>query len=443
MLIRYLLLVCLMIVSAMPVCIAEENTDYYVSPLPHSQSQDNSLQEIFNQIIVDAKDWIDGDTYYIRYTFTNPTATRIDKDIYLADVTYTHCTETEQKIQMQGNFDLPRLVIPPYATTAITLRLPQHTTDGFNQLFHTTFYFSDDSMLTYYSYSFTNEFALPVASLRIEPDKKVYLSIHNRSYFNPISQLSNLTVNLSSSYDFTTNKYDYDATFTIPTPITIDLKPRETKTLHLLTLPSELFTTISASKLKKQTSFPYVIDDILNFAIKMKLNGTSYFYRGSFDAKPPFTNITKHYCKNKNFVIYRMPNQPPPPSTSNAYFLDDSNLYAYIQIQNHKDTPIIAISEQYHMILNYYNISGYHKTSIATIRLPQNLYIAPNESKYFSFRVPLPNDFYKLHPNDHIEMLFPVSRTGKLSYLTLYDNPQQLLQDNYTQLADASITPYK
>lgn len=95
------------------------------------------------------------------------------------------------------------------------------------------------------------------------------------------------------------------------------------------------------------------------------------------------------------------------------------------------------------MILNYYNISGDFKTSVVTIKLPQNLYIAPHETKYFSFQVPLPDDFYKLFPNGHTELLAPTSPNSKLSYLMLYDNPQQLLQENYTPLLDASITPYK
>lgn len=443
MFIRYLLLICLVITSAMPLCAAEKNTNYPVSIDFLLQEQDNPLQEIFNQITIDAKDWIDGDTYYIRYTFTNPTATRIDKEIYLPIVSYFQYTETEIDVKRQCCFDLPRLVIPPYATTAITLRLPQRTPSRFNQLSQTSFYFSDDSQLICYSYSFTNEFALPSASLRIDPDKKVYLSIHNRSYFHPISQISNLRLHLYSCYDFTARKYDYDKIFTLPNPISIDLKPREIKSIPLRTLSPELFATISASKQKKQPSFSYGDDDVLNFSLEMKLNGTSYFYRGSFDANPPFANITKHYCKSKNFGIYHLPTQTPPPSTNNVYFLDDSNLSAYIQIPNPTDIPIHATAEQYRMILNYYNISGDFKTSVVTIKLPQNLYIAPHETKYFSFQVPLPNDFYKLFPNGHTELLAPTSPNSKLSYLMLYDDPRQLLQENYTPLPDASIAPYK
>lgn len=45
-----------------------------------------TMEDALSKVTIEAEDRLDGDTYYIRYTFTNPTDVPIEKDILYTEV---------------------------------------------------------------------------------------------------------------------------------------------------------------------------------------------------------------------------------------------------------------------------------------------------------------------------------------------------------------------
>lgn len=63
---RLILAICLMMTMLMPCAWAEEK---------------NASSSPLSQVTITAEDWVEEDTYHIRYTFTNPTDAIIDDEI--------------------------------------------------------------------------------------------------------------------------------------------------------------------------------------------------------------------------------------------------------------------------------------------------------------------------------------------------------------------------
>ena len=132
---RLLMMICLMIGLMMPSAWAGEK-GASASPL--------------SQITIKAEDRSEGDTYHIRYTFTNPTDEMIDEEIILTDVTYDLCEGIPfNKDITQCSQTLSRLTIAPLASYTTTISLKQPVPTKFNYLRSGTFYFADGSYLRY------------------------------------------------------------------------------------------------------------------------------------------------------------------------------------------------------------------------------------------------------------------------------------------------------
>ena len=238
MLIRTLLLVIFLISSALSVCVAEpiltsvsssdrvesitmpadssdvvESATLPASPSKIASEQAMTMEEALEHVTISTEDWLDGNTYYIRYTFTNPTDVAIDKKVDLTTVLYERCSIINDDATIiydspakkdtlpwteQCSDMIKRLVIPPFSSSKYIIALPQYRPTIFNQIRYNTFFFADGTQL-YYSQDFPFK---PISdspfelSPWISDENELYLTIRNTSFFKTILQADNLYTTL-------------------------------------------------------------------------------------------------------------------------------------------------------------------------------------------------------------------------------------------------------
>ena len=134
MLFRCMMIALLLILSVMPVWAGEKDltdqeiqNDITSNALYHiSLERINAKQSPLSKIQADMKVQRKGDTYYLRYTFTNPTDTHIEKTLRYADVLHSVSYPDKfpnlftQRCEKPTKFDLP-----PHASTTVTLALTE------------------------------------------------------------------------------------------------------------------------------------------------------------------------------------------------------------------------------------------------------------------------------------------------------------------------------
>lgn len=79
-----MMIVFLLIVSAMLALAGEKDTPSFDITI-----EQMSVEDALSKVTIEAEDWLDGDTYYIRYTFANPTDVAIEKTVEYTDIRYT------------------------------------------------------------------------------------------------------------------------------------------------------------------------------------------------------------------------------------------------------------------------------------------------------------------------------------------------------------------
>lgn len=149
MLFRLMMAVFLLIISAMPAW-AEEKIDTLTwLTRPHLFGQQPEYESPLSKISIDSEDWSDGNTYYLRYTFTNPTDTVLEKDIQSITVQLSaYWNKTYTKIQKIAVLPDHHLSIPPYSKTNMLITLPQEYTHQQYTLNATYIRFTENDMLS-------------------------------------------------------------------------------------------------------------------------------------------------------------------------------------------------------------------------------------------------------------------------------------------------------
>lgn len=424
MLIRTLLLALFFISSALSVCVAEtalltpDKTITMETPALPTPDTAKTMEDALKCVTISTEDWLDGDTYYIRYTFTNPTAVAIDKKVDLTTVRYERCSIINEKPTIiydipdnelslvttgQCSTALKRLVIAPYSTETVTLVFSQHRPTSFNQVAYTTFFFSDDTQLVYsqdivFEHMYDTPFLLYPW---ISTDHELYLTIRNTSFFKTISQIDNLCTTLFPPREYRVAAANKKA-------ITVDIPPQESKTLYLFTLPDELLTANDKSNPTYQShlSFSQNFDVplTLDIQIALRLNHIPHFYNGAFTADSPFATLVHQASPKLPQTDYYTHLYNAPSLYNCFYYLDDAYLYGYLQLTNYTDTTITESNAQYDLLLTYFTHDTYSHSANIVITLPPNFTLDVNESKYFSFRIPLPTDCYQIEPTQMLRL---------------------------------------
>ena len=373
----------------------------------------NDAPSPLSKVTIDAEDWVDGDMYHIRYTFTNPTDEMIDEEISLTDITYDLCENKPlNKDITQCSETLSRLTIAPHSSYTTTVSLTPPVPTPFNYLLASTFYFADGSYLRYAppKQSPKSHFTLLP---NISPSGNVTLSIQNNSSNETITELRNIQLFF---YIDGQTLHSLSAE-----PILTEIKPTKKITIPLATLERPIDE-------KRSTRF---------YAVLMQINGILHCYTESFASHIPAKSIPNDTVCTPFETKYHFSNIVPS-SQDGIYTLDNTFLHLYFPIKNCYYLVNSGSERIYHFDLKYFDhTSHYHKKTII-IRLPKDLCIAPNETKYFSCKIPLPPDFYKLIPT-----FSPcISTSETLSEPTLFPSSNHSLlvpKEQYITLTNIKI----
>ena len=85
MLFRIIMVLFLLVIAAVPAWAGEKaNAPIESSSAPVAEQM--TMEEALAKVTITAEDWHDGDMYYKRYTFINPTDVAIEKDILYTEV---------------------------------------------------------------------------------------------------------------------------------------------------------------------------------------------------------------------------------------------------------------------------------------------------------------------------------------------------------------------
>ena len=122
----------------------------------------------------------------------------------------------------------------------------------------------------------------------------------------------------------------------------------------------------------------------------MDINGISYYYHSIADDSNTFEIrfISSYYCY-----------MDPQFAKDGIFYLDESNLYAYIQLQGCDKEALSASNASCFLYMDYFDKNACSQTRYFRIYLPSDFCPSNGETKYFTFKIPLPSDFYTLNPH--------------------------------------------
>lgn len=193
------------------------------------------------RLIIETEEWFEEDTYYIRYTFTNPTNKKVEETVSRTDVKLLASSREFHGTYIIKHDSSPEwlLCIEPQSSISRTITLPKEP--AFHHFVHeqTKFYLANGSMLSYLYWGINSSLSGDTAPMtppakidfQVEPitlDKgKLTVTITNQSS-ETLSELRHILLHARTE--------KYKGGFT-PDPladsITLDLSPNETKTVHI------------------------------------------------------------------------------------------------------------------------------------------------------------------------------------------------------------------
>lgn len=458
MLIRTLLLAIFLISAALSVCAAEpvrssDVTESGTTPTSSSDVAESAtlpadssklasaramtMDEALKCVTVSAEDCTDGNTYYICYTFTNPTSVAIDKKVDLTTVAYKRRSLKDPfEYVYQCSTELTDLMIPPYGKYKSTISFPQKDSFFFNQHMYSKFCFDDGAFLKFDEEFYRNPSSLVRLATVISPENELFLSIQNRSWFNTITDLSTLAIQLD-------NRCGYKFKFASEKPLALNIPPRGTYLLYIDSLVPQFFDIPDSLRklprlpkhLRKYTKKhnPYFI--LMN--AELTLNHIRYHYNGMLSMTQPCAILEESTLTPLPQISYDYGSGVARSwdNTNNIYYLDDSYLYIYFELTNTSNNMILPSPKQdgYSYMINaaYFDQDMYRHNNFVEISLPTDFTLAPNETRYFTFKIPLPDDFYTLDPSQD---RYLIPQEPNLHYIELFPKENFSLpvpQDTY------------
>lgn len=379
-------------------------------------AEQSSIENALTKVTIEAEDWLDGNTYHIRYTFTNPADVQIDKQIKYMTVKYEpiYYAATSSKPALQYSEGIPHLIIPPHSTYTTTISLPQQKPAVFNNLTYSRFYFADHSYLDYAKPYLKPPKALFSISPLISPDGDAFFSVQNNSISKTITEISNIRLYFYHEGQCTISL--------LADSIPLNIKPNESQALDFFPSKAIIAKEGSSSKPFYPYSAPF-------YKISMNINGISHTYSEILDQSKLASKDTLAHPFDTKYESLAQNSF----SSKGSFYLDNSYLHAYIPLANASDAPISAPLAQYMLIFDYFDQHALHQTALFDIRLPRDFSLAPHETKYFYFKAPLPPNFHHSIPIIHPPSL--MAKHPRLQYLTLFpieDLPLSVPQEDHT-----------
>ncbi len=407
MLLRCIMTVLLLIATAMP---AWANAQEQELP-PEIQELIKAGVELYEEEVlqnlrIEVDDQLQGDTYTLTYTITNPTNTPLNKKAAFATVTYDACHAADPYHKVTQYTDaIPALVVAPGETATFTISLKQPMAVQFNHLNSCTVFFEDNSTIHYNTLSETappSPFHLtPIVS----PFGDVTLQIQNYSPSQTITELSDVR------WDLTIGEESHKKL--LADPIALTIKPGETHSMPLFKLESANNTRSSGFSLGANTANA---TRNYNYRINMKINGISHTYSDNYTDATQVSGALKSTRIDRPEAYYQFASQNLIPENG-AFYLDGTTLHGYLNVKSISETTFTSANAAYRLTLSYFDQKSLLQEKQYTLHLPQDFAIGPHKSKYYSFQLPLPADFKKPYAQ-HTVTLKPIA-TRNIARATL------------------------
>lgn len=364
-----------------------------------------------SKLIVTTKDWRENDTYYVRYTFTNPTNKRIEKKLTRIQVSYSiYDTNYTQKLYNQYSDAVSELIIPANSTCTVTipLPLPIKSSDLRLEYSDTLWEFTDHSFLLSSSSNEVSPFHL---SLSVSPDGEPSVSIANNSDSQMITELKGLIVEAHfTPNDEQAKNHLYffdDKTYALA------IKPNEVVTIPL---PTKFPADKTPFKLNS-----YVLRADIN---NIRHQNIKLFDLPIAEEEDTFCRIPRKVDCYPSFAFVQT-----PLNGKGTFTISDGTLYCYMYIKNTSDTPESLNQAPITAVLTYYDNNDLLQKKKLHITLPNDFALQPNEENIFSCSAKLPSDFNISYPI--MDFIFDDYSHTMPFFLTQTDN---------TSISDATIS---
>lgn len=428
MLIRLIMTVFLLAVSAMPAW-ANDKEPQLSDTVKQLMDAGIDLyeEEVLDSLQLEVKDRLEGDTYHISYSFTNPTNTALKKKVAFTTVTYDLCHSDDPYQSITQRTDaIDELAIKPNATQTINIALKQPIPVQFNHLNSCTFFFEDNSYLQYNALSESAPASPFHLTPIVSPFGDVSLKIQNYSPTETITELRDIRLN------FTIGEESHKILMT--EPISLQIKSDESYTIPL-------FTLASANSQKSASPFTIsakTVNTVQTYAyhINMKINGIPHTYIDNYADATQVSGSIKSTKIDISDTHYQFAPKGLDPQDG-AFHLDGSNLYGYVKVKNISKATVASSQISYQFILPYFDHNSHYQEKQISVRLPQDFSLSATKSNYYSFKIPLPADLDRLHANGVITIQ-PTNRSLSQAKLVQI-NASAVPKKDYTLLTDVTI----
>ena len=369
-----------------------------------------------------------GDTYYLRYTFTNPTDAHIEKTLRYADVFHSvsyidrFSDLFTQRCETPTKFDLP-----PHASTTITLALTPGEPYIHLEPCIANFYFTDDSLTVIPHHEEPLALMKPI----ILPNGSLALSVENTSPTETISEIRDCFLFAKFALrddDCTEWVYQNDR----PISTSLGLKPKSTTIIPLQPSFRRIARNPSPNaKLNMQDIFVPMPDvtavppttKLYLFGIDAQINNIPHKFHESTYSHDPTRESSPSYNTNYHSPSYNAHwNVPHTVDITVWNETEDKNLRIYYHIINPYDITIPMDNLIGNFFLSYVTKNSLLCRQHYEYPLPPDTTLPPNGELFFSFFVPLPDDFLTL---DRSEINF-YDATTRLRYANPKNSPTPL-----------------
>ena len=407
MLIRYLMIFCLLLLTAMPMHVSaseapidipkEYRQNVYhieqgIAPFvytsaseaykkyPTQQEQAPYPDSPLSKLQITTEHWTENNTLFIHYTITNTTDTTITEDIDHIRIEYTVYPKTKNCLhQAQYTNALRKLYLPARSSCTFVATLPISEPFEFLHLNRSTFFLSDFSSIVH-TLGHTNTIPNTLMTPIFLPSGEVYIAIKNHHFFKTITDIRDIMVKSDFGSKRDPNSY-FPFYYADNTRLPIRLKPQETIFYRL------------------PISFAEMNDDVHllsvpNTQIKATIDGTVHVFEPKQNVF--FANtITNHTVKYQ-----------PSPLKCTSPFIEATGIYevtataieGYIRIKNITSAPIYT-----HRLRLATDILGYrtdnsfdYATHSYISTFPQKqIKLSSGEEAFLSFTIPLSDSIKK------------------------------------------------
>lgn len=327
-----------------------------------------------SDMLLESEAWTENNTYYIRYTFTNPTSKPIEEKLDYINISYNVVPPQQKFVPRRGQYSdtIRTLSIPPHSSRSFVVPLTINEPFEIIYFVDSTFYFADNALL-HHELSYGQESSDVLMTPIFLPNGEVYIAMKNHHPTKTISDIRNIHLDASfeSEGRFSTNEYYYAD----HTPLAIQLQPQETA-----------FFRLPKTCIEPNNAFSFAALNICIDGIRHEFAVTNFESR----VFKPYT-ATRYTDYDTKYLTSDMRSVIKLIEADGTYEIDGNTLNGYLRIKNSSDHQISIPDLHMSSDLHYYKPDNLLKVSAYRILFLKELSLDPKEEAFLSFSIPLPS----------------------------------------------------